>query len=48
MNNIKKLDEWLCRQLQSDVVPNEEKIVYSKVLDYIERNIYLEDYDCGA
>ena len=37
---LQKLDDWLCSKIEDIAIPNEERIIYSKVLDYLEQNIY--------
>ena len=39
MKEMKKLYNWLCDKVVDENIPSEERIVYSKVLDYIEKNI---------
>lgn len=34
---VKKIDEWLMNQCQNKTIPQEERIVYSKVLDKLEQ-----------
>lgn len=33
---VKKIDEWLIKQCKDETIPQEERIVYSKVLDQLE------------
>lgn len=33
---VKKIDEWLMKQCKDKTIPQEERIVYSKVLDQLE------------
>ena len=44
MSGLKKLYDWLCNQVEDENIPQEERFVYSKVLDYIERNINAKEY----
>ena len=44
MDRLKKLDYWLCAKVKDLNIPQEERIVYSKVLDKIE-DLYLETDD---
>ena len=39
MDRIKKLDEWLYNKIEDKDIPQYERVVYCKVLDYIERNL---------
>lgn len=41
MDIIKELDKWLCRKVNDKGIPQEERIVYSKVLDKLE-DLYLK------
>ena len=34
---VKKIDKWLMDQCQNKLIPQEERIVYSKVLDKLEQ-----------
>ena len=34
---VKKIDEWLIKQWKDETIPQEERIVYSKVLDKLEQ-----------
>ncbi len=40
MNILKELDKWLCRKVRDKDISEEERIVYSKVLDKLE-DLYL-------
>ena len=44
MEELKKLYNWLCDKVEDENIPQEERITYSKVLDYIERNFKLKEY----
>ena len=44
MEGMKKLYKWLCDNVEDENIPQNERIVYSKVLDYIERNIKQKEY----
>ena len=39
---VKKIDEWLMKQCKDETIPQEERIVYSKVL-YHQRNCMLSE-----
>ena len=39
MEGLKKLYNWLCDKVEDKDICVEERVTYSKVLDYIERNI---------
>lgn len=39
---VKELDKWLCHNVNDKTIPQEERIVYSKVLDKLEQ-LYLEE-----
>ena len=41
MDIIKELDKWLCKKCKDKLIPEEERIVYSKVLDKLE-DLYLK------
>lgn len=41
MDILKELDKWLCRKVNNKDIPQEERIVYSKVLDKLE-DLYLK------
>ena len=41
MDILKELDKWLCHQVNDKNVPQEERIVYGKVLDKLE-DLYLQ------
>lgn len=41
MDILKELDKWLCRKVRDKDIPQEERIVYSKVLDKLE-DLYLK------
>ena len=41
MDILKELDKWLCRKVNDKNIPQEERIVYSKVLDKLE-DLYLK------
>ena len=41
MDILKELDKWLCHKVNDKNVPQEERIVYSKVLDKLE-DLYLQ------
>ena len=34
---VKKIDEWLMKKCKDETIPQEERIVYSKVLDQLEQ-----------
>jgi hypothetical protein len=42
LDRLKILDEWLCKKVNDLNIPQEERIIYSKVLDKIEE-LYLEE-----
>ena len=41
MDIVKELDKWLCQKVNDINIPQEERIVYSKVLDKLE-DLYLQ------
>jgi hypothetical protein len=41
MDIVKELDKWLCNKVEDKNIPQEERIVYCKVLDKLEQ-LYLE------
>lgn len=44
MEGLKKLYNWLCDKVEDQDICVEERVTYSKVLDYIERNISTKEY----
>ena len=44
MEGLKKLYNWLCDKVEDKDICVEERVTYSKVLDYIERNISTKEY----
>jgi len=41
---MKKLYKWLCDNIENKDISQDERIIYCKVLDYIERNISVKEY----
>lgn len=41
MDIIKELNKWLCQKVNDKKIPQEERIIYSKVLDKLE-DLYLQ------
>ena len=41
MDILKELDIWLCKKVNDKNIPQEERIVYSKVLDKLE-DLYIQ------
>ena len=41
MDILKELDKWLCQKVCDKNIPQEERIVYSKVLDKLE-DLYIQ------